>query len=381
MNIYDNLIKNNEVIQKLDPRFVINFINGPYLEVTNAVGNNFDVSFIDKKTGTVHYSTNIGNGSWTRSNISYFMDWKIIAKRDDGEIFEFEFDAKDKRVFIALESKSIGDTLAWFPYIDEFRKKWDCEVICSTFWNNLFREKYPNLEFVEPGSVVNGIYAMYKIGWFYDENGNANYILNPSDFKTKSLQQTASDILGLDFKHVKANIVNFKKKRVGIGFHSTAQTKYWNNPTGWQEVVDYLNSKDYEVIILSKEEDGYMGNYYPTGATKLPEGSMEALIEVMSSCDFFIGIGSGLSWLSWSLNVPTVLISGFSTPVSEFEGDDVIRIFNDSVCNGCYNRYKFNPGDWNWCPDHKGTEKQFECTKSITGEMVIKSIEDKGWIK
>jgi autotransporter strand-loop-strand O-heptosyltransferase len=381
MNIYDNLIKNNEVIQKLDPRFVINFINGPYLEVTNAVRNNFDVSFIDKKTGTVHYSTNIGNGSWTRSNISYFMDWKIIAKRDDGEIFEFEFDAKDKRVFIALESKSIGDTLAWFPYIDEFRKKWDCEVICSTFWNNLFREKYPNLEFVEPGSVVNGIYAMYKIGWFYDENGNANYILNPSDFKTKSLQQTASDILGLDFKHVKANIVNFKKKRVGIGFHSTAQTKYWNNPTGWQEVVDYLNSKDYEVIILSKEEDGYMGNYYPTGATKLPEGSMEALIEVMSSCDFFIGIGSGLSWLSWSLNVPTVLISGFSTPVSEFEGDDVIRIFNDSVCNGCYNRYKFNPGDWNWCPDHKGTEKQFECTKSITGEMVIKSIEDKGWIK
>jgi hypothetical protein len=32
-------------------------------------------------------------------------------------------------------------------------------------------------------------------------------------------------------------------------------------------------------------------------------------------------------------------------------------------------------GDWNWCPDQKGTDRQFECTKSITGEYVIKEIE------
>jgi hypothetical protein len=27
-------------------------------------------------------------------------------------------------------------------------------------------------------------------------------------------------------------------------------------------------------------------------------------------------------------------------------------------------------GDWNWCPDNKNTEKQFECTKSISFEDV-----------
>jgi hypothetical protein len=36
--------------------------------------------------------------------------------------------------------------------------------------------------------------------------------------------------------------------------------------------------------------------------------------------------------------------------------------------------YKFDKGDWNWCPVHKGTDRQFECHKSITSEMVIKQI-------
>ena len=29
-----------------------------------------------------------------------------------------------------------------------------------------------------------------------------------------------------------------------------------------------------------------------------------------------------------------------------------------------------------WCPEHKGTDRQFECTKSITSEIAIKSIEN-----
>ena len=146
-------------------------------------------------------------------------------------------------------------------------------------------------------------------------------------------------------------------------------------------MTDYLTSMGYEVLILSKENDGYMGNFHPKGANKLPEGSMERLMEVMLSCEFFIGVGSGLSWVAWTIGVPTVLISGFSRPISEFEGDDVIRIFNNNVCNGCYNRFRLDAGDWNWCPDHKDTERQFECTKTITGSMVIESIKKKGWIK
>jgi hypothetical protein len=31
-------------------------------------------------------------------------------------------------------------------------------------------------------------------------------------------------------------------------------------------------------------------------------------------------------------------------------------------------------GDWNWCPNHKGTPRQFECTKMIGSYQVIKAI-------
>ena len=33
---------------------------------------------------------------------------------------------------ICFDSKAIGDTLAWFPYVEEFRKKHECEVVVST---------------------------------------------------------------------------------------------------------------------------------------------------------------------------------------------------------------------------------------------------------
>jgi cephalosporin hydroxylase len=76
------------------------------------------------------------------------------------------------------------------------------------------------------------------------------------------------------------------------------------------------------------------------------------------------------------LDVPTVLISGFSNPYTEFLGDNVIRIFNENSCNSCFNRKKLYAGDWNWCPDHKGTERQFECTKTISSKDIISKIKD-----
>jgi autotransporter strand-loop-strand O-heptosyltransferase len=119
---------------------------------------------------------------------------------DDGETkYKYEISLKDKRVYIALDSKSIGDTLAWFPYVDEFRKKHECKVICSTFNNNLFEENYPHIEFVNPGDVVHNLYAMYTIGWYYNSDGNIDFNKIPYDFRNQPLQKTASDILGLDY--------------------------------------------------------------------------------------------------------------------------------------------------------------------------------------
>lgn len=381
--LYDLIETKNDVLRVVDPTIVTNFINGPYVQIFDAPDDVFDVTFIDEKTGIVHFTSEVGNGCWAKSTLEYAVDWLIrIVRRSDGKVFESRFDPSEKKVFVCLDSKSVGDTLAWFPQVERFRKRWGGQVVCSTFWNDQFEANYPEITFVPPGSVVHGIYAMFIIGWFFDGEGY-NTQKHPRDFRNFSLAQTASDVLGLDFQQSRALLVKpevEKVKRVGIGFHSTAQTKYWNNPDGWQELTNFFVRMGYEVVIMSNEGDGYMGNRYPTGVTQHAPGDFEALKAALLSCEIFVGLGSGLSWLAWSLGIRTVLISGFSTPVSEFEGEDVIRIFNPDVCNGCYNRYRFNPGDWNWCPDHKDTERQFECTKSIAASSVISKIVEKGWV-
>ena len=372
INAYNSTsITENKIPEKYS--FNVSFSKNPTVEISGNSKDNFLVEFIDDDK--IIHSSSIKCGMWTRANRAYYTDWRVRITKKDQVVYDQKIDFTGKKVYISLESKSLGDTLAWFPYAEEFRKKHSCQVAISTFMNDLFINQYPDLEFVNPGQGVENIYAHYKIGWFYD-NGSFNRNLNPKDFKKIPLQQTASDILGLDYKEVSANLPNIsttKKKRVAFAMHSTAQAKYWNNPTGWQEVVDYLIKKEYEVVLYSRENDGYMGNFQPKGIQKFPGGSIKDVISDMSTCEFFIGLGSGLSWLAWSIGLPVVLISGFSEEWAE-TSLNTYRVINKSVCHGCFNSDRLDAGDWNWCPKHKNTERMFECTKSISSDMVIKEI-------
>jgi autotransporter strand-loop-strand O-heptosyltransferase len=67
------------------------------------------------------------------------------------------------------------------------------------------------------------------------------------------------------------------------------------------------------------------------------------------------------------------MIANFSEKDHEFS---CIRITNTDVCHGCWNdpQFKFDRGDYNWCPLFKGTHRQFECHQSITANDVIEKI-------
>ena len=378
--IYDNLKKNKNNIVEVKNKVIIHFVKGPYVEIKGSTNSEYKVEFIDNKTGRVHYSTTIKNNCWCKCSIEYCVEWKIKIYENDKLWYEYIYNAKGKRVYIAMDSKALGDSLAWVAYVEEFRKKHQCEVITSTFMNDMFIEQYPNITFTSPGMAVENLYAMYCVGLFYNDDNSVNLFKNPIDPKTQTMQKMCSDILGLDFIEVRTKIkkrnikIDPTLKQVCIGVFGTAQSKFWNNPTGWQDVVDWLNNKGYTVKLVSKEGDDYMGNKLPNGVIKHPNGPLELVMDEMLKSKAFIGIGSGLSWLSWSLNVPTVLISGFSYDWAEMK--DCVRIAAPKgKCEGCFNRLRLDAGDWNWCPDHKGTDRQFECTKSITSDMVIKELE------
>jgi autotransporter strand-loop-strand O-heptosyltransferase len=378
--IYDNLKKNTNNIKPIENKLIYHFVRGPYVEIKGDKQADYKVEFFDNRTGKLIYTGHIKNNMWTKCSIEYFVEWKIVIYENGNLWNEYVYNANGKRVYISLDSKALGDSLAWFPYVEEFRKKHNCEIVTSTFMNNMFMEKYKNIEFVNPGTEVYNLYAMYTIGIFYGDNDEINLHKNPADPKTQTMQKMCSDILGLDFVEVKPKIkeintkINTNIKQVCIAIHGTAQPKFWNNPEGWQAVVDWLNDRGYTVKLLSKEGDNYMGNKLPSGIVKHPNGPIELVMDEMKKSKAFIGIGSGLSWLSWALDVPTVLISGFSYKWAEMQ--DCIRIgAPQGKCEGCFNRLRLDPGDWNWCPDHKGTDRQFECTKSISSYQVIKELE------
>ena len=89
----------------------------------------------------------------------------------------------------------------------------------------------------------------------------------------------------------------------------------------------------------------------------------------------FVGLGSGLSWMNWSLGKHTYMINGFAQPNHEFS-QNITKIYNPNSCVFCWNdeAFSFDSGDWDWCPVYKGTSKQHICQKNITPLQVFNTL-------
>jgi len=345
------------------------FINQPFIEIKGRSENKYRIQFFDG-SNKLHYDEVLNINSWIRLNRQYYTKWTTKIWENDNLVYDHTLDYEGKRVLISFDSKSLGDSVSWIPYVLEFQNKHKCKVIVSTFWNHLFEPVYPELEFVSPGTVVENIHGMYKIGWFN------NLDMQPRLPKTIPLQQTATDILGLDFTEIQPRI-NYEiksrpytEKYITIATNSTAGCKFWTRE-GWQELINYLTGIGYRVVNVSKENNPF------DNQTRLVDISIENTMNVIHHSEFFIGLSSGLSWLAWGMGKHVVMISNFTTPDHEFQ-TNCTRIVNLSVCNGCWNKleYEFDKGDWDWCPVHKGTDKQFECHKSISSNMIIEQIKN-----
>ena len=371
IDFYKLLLNSKPQEQVYNPEklnYILTFINQPYFELLGNSDSDYKVQFVDEND-KIHYEDTIKCNMWTKLNRQYFTKWTIKVWKDEELVLEQTLNLKNKRVFISIDSKSLGDTLAWFPYIDEFRKKHECQVVVSTFWNNLFKTEYPELEFITPGSTAHNINSAYTIGCYYNSDKE------PELFNTIPLQKVSSNILGLPHTEIKPKISFIPtenkrdKKYITIGYHSTSGLKYWNNPTGWQELVNYFIENGYEVLNLSLESSELKG------VIELEDKSMDNIMNLLHYSEFFVGLSSGLSWLAWALNKQVVLISNMTNKEHEFQSN-CIRIVNESVCNSCWvdPNFQFDKGDWYWCPRHKNTDRHFECTKSISAEMVINKL-------
>jgi autotransporter strand-loop-strand O-heptosyltransferase len=343
------------------------FVNQPFLEITGESDNEYEIKFFDEYN-VCHYHNKLKSNHWIKLNRGYFTKWNTKVWENGTLIYDETLNYKGKKVFISFDSKSLGDNISWIPYTLEFKKVHECDVVVCTHWNHLFREVYPELEFVEPGNAVHNIHGQYSIGWFYDPKKE------PAMPNTVPLQQAATNILGLEYKEIQPRISYqigerpYEEKYITIATNSTSGCKFWTRE-GWQELINHLYSLGYKVINVSKENNPF------DNCEKIKDTAMDYTMNVIHHSEFFIGLSSGLSWLSWAMGKQVVMISNFTEPDHEFTSN-CIRITNPKVCNGCWNSpiYKFDKGDWDWCPVHKGTKRQFECHTSITAKMVVDQI-------
>ncbi len=361
---------NSSQIPQDNNEIKVSYFEGPKVEILGDYDAAYFVEFVDSKTNEVHHSTTITNNMWTSCSKKYYIDWviKVNGKEID------RIDLKNKRVLISLESKSIGDTIAWAPYAIEFMKQRNCQVILSTFHNEWFNglESYKDIEFIKPGETTN-CHSIYRIGWFKKDNKWRDTDKNPNQVNLIPLQKTATDILGLEFNeinhglHYKPSKRPIESKYVVFGPQSTAGCKEWVLDN-WVKLSELLRELGYEIMVLS------LTDYKIEGTVSNTTKDWDEIFNSLYHAEFFIGLSSGLSWVNWALNKPTVMIAGFSNNNHEFT-NNVIRVSNN-VCIKCWNDpvLMFDTNDWDWCPVYKGTERQHICQKSITPEMVINKI-------
>lgn len=344
------------------------------------------IRLVDLDTGNFLFQTTADfRGGSVRSAKKYFVRFRIEARRGEKLVFAHDYDAAGRDVLIAFPVGTLGDTLAWISYAVRFADRHQCRLSIAMAGRliSLFASAYPGIRFVDVEKVEPAeYYATYRVGLFFND---VERVHQPVDFRHVGLHRTAAHILGLDADETPPRLAvadgerPIAEKYVAIATQATSQCKYWNNPYGWREIVDFLKRAGYRVVCIDQKPVNGVGivwNHAPAGAEDMTgKLSLEDCVRWIRHAEFFVGLSSGLAWLAWAARAKVVLISGFTLPNTEFATP--WRVINYHTCVGCWNdpTLRFDHKDFLWCPRHAGTSRQFECTALITAQHVKKTIE------
>lgn len=338
-----------------------NFLDGPFVGIAGgSTGELHHVTFKDVLRGEVVYQSGITNGHWAKANRRYYTQWEITVATNDRKCV-LTNDLEDRDVHIRLKSYSLGDNIAWMPYVEKFRRRHNCRIQCSTAWNDILEGAYPEIEFIpHEGHCSPSTFARYTVGiWRNDVDWQ------PGDWRTISVQQYASRILGLPDEEIRPRVDESRiyagschEKYVCISARNPNKIKLWHYPNGWQTVVDSLVRMGYKVISIAKEGTDLKNVIDASG------NSIEVTMGILRGCELYIGLASGLAWLAWALGKRVVMISGFSEPWVEFKENNY-RVAGQGDCVCCYNDiHVYDDGN---CPRNK----DFQCSRLITPEHVL----------
>lgn len=288
---------------------------------------------------------------------------------DDSELVNYvELDKetktlKDKVILLHLDSFCLGDTICFAsfiqPFVDYHKPK---KVYVTTFFPHLI---------ISPNNIVEIIGATEKTKLVIDKLIDVGYDKKNLSHTMGGMMYAVKDTMWLpqSTKPVKPPVIPKKRNvinnKVTIAPETLKGIAKWDN-NGWQNVVDYLKLQKLSVYNVSYENTMNLKNVIGFHG----HDDLNVAIDHIVSSRFFIGLSSGLAWLAWAYGVPVVMISGFTKEHNEF---DCFRVINKNVCNGCFNMI---PSVKSNCPIFLNTNRENECHKQITPEMVFDQINE-----
>ena len=367
--------KRSHQLEVTSESFNIQMTSGPRLHVKQLDLATWRAEFWDN-TDLVYSTEELEDNHWYQPSRKWWTDWTVKIYREGKLYTELQPDLVAQDLTVEFGSSSLGDTLSFMGQMTMIKQRHSVDrvfVKCHKPW--LFDwDKYAEHKIYPLAWDQPSTYHSYTVGVYYTMEEPWNKNEHKYDWRQIPLGKIAADRLDLEYLETRPFMApgflkarfNSERAHICIATQSTAQAKYWNHPTGWQDLIDWCKSNNIDVHHSSKEGTNLVG------IQQLPE-SLEEVAASINSAQCFIGISSGLSWFAWALGAEVIMISGFTDEYVEFE-DNCTRIINKQKCHGCWGWDTFDKGDWNWCPAWKGTQRQFECSTEIKPQQVIESL-------
>jgi autotransporter strand-loop-strand O-heptosyltransferase len=324
-----------------------------------------------------------------KSEIGYYIPGVQVDPRANESSFYYSLDEiqmldyflpeqqLEENILIVVNTSALGDKIVAISYAQRWAQKHNMFVYLHVNGSDIFDPKdYPNL--------------IIKNGLDFEASEFSDIIYLDYKFD-RPLQRGFSDQLGLEYEEIRPVVKKSTKpkiirnKYVCFGVHSSSQCKYWNYPDGWEILSKEFRKMNITPVCVDLHEifgiEGWW-NFLPKSSVKKVGLPFDEVINIIQNSEFFIGVSSGLSWVAHALGKKVVLISGTTPEDNEFT-IDILRIQNKEVCNSCFTKtsnWKFNGSDWTWCPEHSGSTKWFECTRTITPNSIIEELKKNKWI-
>tara|TARA_Y100001963_G_C6743308_1_gene430171 strand:- start:44 stop:1150 length:1107 start_codon:yes stop_codon:yes gene_type:complete len=307
---------------------------------------------------------------WTnRYNLFSGIVENVRVLEEDQIILDEKINFEGKNVVVEFHSRNLGDTIALMHVMNRFKSDNNCNMFLNPHnkeWDSFLFEITDDIKNITSISKDQIDYSQ-KFSFKFGETRTREMSLyeNYQDFLN------VNEPLKITIKEIPDIEENIPKPYICFSEFASNSNKEWKYEGGWQQVIDHFTDSGYTMVNISKEESNLTNCLNLTGEDR----DLMHRLGTIKDSEFCIFLDTGLSWVANLIDKHCFLIkSVYSDKFSFQDHQTPISLNSDSYCRGCWDNNNYF---WDSVTKECFTRKDFECSRLITPEMVINTIETK----